>query len=134
MDTVVCPHCNEHRIATVSIPKDVIAVMPCPACHELALLFRNKVFPLSRRIIEYGNRKERSSHFAEVIAEFLESGIFPIRGLGIFQQDAAGGEKARTRPSDGGKHLKISQREFDKFVNADLRCIDDADYFKKHFN
>ena len=76
MDLVVCPHCKAHRIVTIKVPKDVVVVMPCPSCHELIVLFRNRIIALSRRILERGTQEERKAHLADVIGEFLDEGLF----------------------------------------------------------
>ena len=139
MDVVVCPHCKSHRIASTTIPKDVVVVMPCPSCHELSVLFRNKVIPLDRHVIEQGSFDERKEHFAHIIAMFLEAGMFPLLG----GEDEEGAEEVR--PKRGKRKRKgvqapppenenpISEKEFDKFVRIDLKCIDNPAYFRKHF-
>jgi len=138
MDVVVCPHCKSHRIITSNVPKDVVVVMPCPSCHELSVLFRNKVIPLSRRIIERGTFEERKEHFAQVIARFLEAGILPWQTA----QPDGDSEAALGDDEAGPGFLEeamkahrepITEKEFEKFVRIDLKCIDNAAYFKKHF-
>jgi len=120
------------------MPRDVVAVMPCPRCHELAVYYRDTVIPLNRRVLIEGSREERRDHLAEVIAEFLDAGIFPVEGLDL--ADLAGEEEEddpspvipdlpHRRPRRGG----ITQKEVDKFTRIDLQCIDDATYFRKHF-
>lgn len=160
MDVIVCPHCNAQRIVTTDVPQDVVAVMPCPACNELSVLFRGKVIPLNRQIIEEGSFEERKTHLSEVIAEFLEAGLLASGSAFNFstQQDEDDGadnsndsdddlpivrpprrprRRKMRRPNpiadihdEGGP---ISDQEFDQFVRFDLRCIDDPAYFKKHF-
>lgn len=135
MDMVVCPHCKTHRIVTSRVPKDVVAVMPCPSCHELAVLFRHKVIPIDRRILEEGTKDERTQHLAQVITEFLEAGILP------FQEGAANFESAIDLPSsndstddDDMEPLEpISDKEAEKFARVDLKCLDDSAYFRRHF-
>lgn len=138
MDMVVCPHCKSHRIITSRVPKDVVAVMPCPSCHELAVLFRNKIIPINRRILEEGTKEERSQHLAQVITEFLEAGILP------FQDGSAGFESAIEVPPEGEEDASdldpelqsmepISDKELEKFARVDLKCLDDAAYFRRHF-
>ncbi|MCF6284038.1 MAG: hypothetical protein L3K26_02460 [Candidatus Hydrogenedentes bacterium] len=138
MDMVKCPHCKSHRIITSRIPKDVVAVMPCPSCNELSVLFRNKVIPINRRILEEGTKEERTQHLAQVITEFLEAGILP------FQDGSPGFESAIEMPakgmpdfdsaSDALQSLEpISDKEAEKFGRVDLKCLDDAAYFKRHF-
>lgn len=136
MDSVVCPHCKSHRIVTAKIPKDVVIVVPCPACQELSVLFRNKVIPLNRRIIEQGSFEERKTHLASVIAEFLDESFFP--------SPESAGQPEQERPRRKHAHREASPKEFDgdspiseeeleRFVRIDLKCIDNPAYFKKHF-
>ncbi len=136
METIVCPHCKSHRIITAKMPKDVVAVMPCPSCHELGVLFRNKIIPIDRRILEEGTKEERTQHLAQVIAEFLEAGILP------FQEGNPGFESAIELPpgqsNDGDSEEfevlePISDKEAEKFARVDLKCLDDAAYFRRHF-
>ena len=138
---LVCPHCHSHRIVTAKVPKDVVVVMPCPVCHELAVLFRNRVIPLNRKILENGTFEQRKDHLAQVIAEFLESGLFSeldgedeILSLDA-GTDASSSEDAEEQvfESVSTPIPPISKEEFDKFVRIDLKCIDNPAYFKRHF-
>lgn len=137
MDVVVCPHCHSHRIVTTKIPRDVVAVMPCPSCHELAVLFRDKVIALNRRILESGTFEERKEHLAHVIAEFLEAGMLPAEGFTMAHgqnrefddEDVEFGDADEDQPDFG----EITDREMEQFVKIDLKCIDDPSYFRKHF-
>jgi len=135
MATVVCPHCKTQRIATGRVPRDVVVVMPCPACHELSILFRNRVIPISRKIIEQGSRTERIEHLAHIIEAFLDAGILPL-------QEEGAGEAAPERERPRRAHrvhreeeapAPISDEEFDQFVKIDLRELDDPEYFRKYF-
>lgn len=139
MDMVVCPHCKSNRIITSRVPKDVVAVMPCPNCHELAVLFRDKIIPINRRILEEGSREERTQHLAQVITEFLEAGILPFHEGGSdsgFDSGDFDGDEAMEQPLVEGVHADldpISDKEAEKFTRVDLKCLDDATYFKRHF-
>ena len=137
MDTVVCPHCKAHRIITSRVPKDVVAVMPCPNCHELAVLFRDKIIPINRRILEEGSREERTQHLAQVITEFLEAGILPFHEG---DSDFDSGDEEMDEPMERMDSQRanqgldpISDKEAEKFTRVDLKCLDDATYFKRHF-
>jgi hypothetical protein len=131
---VVCPHCNERALSISRVPKDVVAVMLCPACQELAILFRNKVIPLSRRIVEEGSFEERSTHFATVIAEFLEAGLFPVRGIHTVGDDARGDAEKTDAPTEVELDAsQITDREIEDFVKVDLKYLDDASYFRENF-
>jgi hypothetical protein len=137
MATVVCPHCKTQRIATGRVPRDVVVVMPCPACHELSILFRSRVIPVSRRIIEKGSKKERIEHLANIIEAFLDAGILPFDG-----EDASKGFAERPRPRRPRRQpveeeegsAPITDQEFDQFVKIDLDALDDPAYFRKYFN
>ena len=136
MDMLVCPHCKKHRIVTSRIPSDMVVVLPCPSCHELSVVYRNHVIPISRRIIERGSFEERKTHLAEVIAEFLEAGIFPTGG------DACGDACAKDSDMPAAaedavetdiEFKPISPEEMEKFARIDLKCIDNTAYFRRHF-
>lgn len=133
MDMVVCPHCKTHRIVTSNVPKDVIVVMPCPACHELTVFFRNRVIALNRRVIERGTFNERKNHLAEVIAEFLEAGILPLMGEEPLEAglDAAGG--APVPPRRRRSRDLITEEEVERFTRIELKRLDNPTYFRRHF-
>lgn len=132
----VCPHCKVHRIFTAKVSRDVVVVIPCPACHEWSVLFRDKVIPLNRRIIEQGTFEERKDHLAHVITEFLEAGVLPsLEGFAFPSQDQQQDSRQEEgdMPDDVEEMLPISDEEFQKFVRIDLKCIDNDAYFKRHF-
>ncbi len=139
MKVVVCPHCAKRRIVADRVPKDVVVVVPCPSCQELVVLFREKVIGLNREVIEHGSFDERKAHIAEIIAQFLEPGLFPFGGLEL--------PPPRTNESDDDlsdfeeeieledfRSDEITQSEVDRFVKIELQRIDDPVYFKKHFH
>lgn len=134
MKSCVCPHCGKQRIVTARIPRDLVVVLPCPSCHELVVLFRNKVVGLNRAIIERGSFEERKLHIAGVIAEFLEPGMLPF-GAEASEAEA----NALPGAPDAGKGEPdaplppITQREIDRFVKIDLKRLDEPEYFKKFF-
>ena len=136
---VVCPHCKSGRIVSARIPKDVVVVMPCPACRELSVVFRDKVIPLNRKIIEEGTLEERKTHLASVIAEFLEAGLFPPSGIEALNSGLEEATERRQRPQTSPDNTApdeplapISKEEFDKFVRIDLKCIDNPAYLKRN--
>lgn len=143
MSFVVCPHCANRRIVASKVPKDVVVVLPCPACHELVVMFRHKVAALNREVLEHGTYDERKAHIAEIIAEFLEPGMFPLASLDVSatRDESLSGEvdddDELELPDEVGMSTPeslISQREIDRFVKIDLQRIDDEKYFKKHFS
>lgn len=136
---VMCPHCKAHQIFTARVPKDVVVVMPCPACREWVVLFRDKVIAISRRIIEHGSAEERKAHLADVIGEFLDAGVFAQEAEYFHEasegspDSAPSARPARPNPRFAAPITPITQEELDRFVKIELRRLDNAEYFKKHF-
>lgn len=139
MQVCSCPHCGTPRIVTSKVPRDVVAVMPCPSCRELVVLFRNKAVALSRKIMETGSFEEKKEHIAEIITEFFEPGMLglPVTD-GVPEGETEGfipdaeevaAEEHDSNPVDG----PISQSELEEFVRVDLNRIDEIKYFKKYF-
>jgi hypothetical protein len=137
MHMVVCPHCKTQRIFAARPPKDIVVVMPCPSCQELVVLFRDRVIALNRRIIEQGTREERKRHLADIIDQFLEAGVLNPEQTEDSAESTATTEEAslaagQPSPDSLSKKL-ITQEELERFLRIDLKCIDNAAYFKKHF-
>lgn len=138
MDLIVCPHCKSHRVVTQRFPKNVVVVMACPSCSELMVFFRKKVIALSRRIFEEGTMEERTTHIAGIIAEFIDPSMFlggPL-GAGFDPQELFSGELFEFDDGEedlGDEDPCITEMEVDHFIKADLKRIDDARYFKRHF-
>jgi hypothetical protein len=139
MNLIACPHCGNERIVAAKTPKDVVVVLTCPSCQELVVLFRRKVIALQRQVIESGSFEEKKSHIAEVIAEFLEPGMFnavseesgeELQELFEVEND----EEVSADGEDSDDTEPISESEFDRFVRVDLKRLDDASYFRKHFS
>lgn len=131
-----CPHCKEYGFNTGVLPNEVIAVLACRHCEEISVLFRGKIIPLNKQILENGTMEERKMHLAEVIAQFLESGLFhftemeqetenteapPPKSLPLFKNP-------RPIPED-----LISDQEMDRFIKVDLKCLDNPSYFRRIF-
>ena len=135
MNLVICPHCKSHRIVTAKVPKDVVVVMPCPSCGELVVLFRKKIIALNRKVLEKGSLEERKKHLAEVIAEFLEPGIFSALTEGSTRIDGFGKAAAGDDDDDlePGDLPPISDQELERFQKIQLSRIDDSRYFRRHF-
>jgi len=114
----------------------VVVVLPCPACHELCVLFRNKIIPLSRRIIEQGTFEERKAHLASIIAEFLDPSLLGKimadmeEGMGQAIEELHPRRQAVSHLEDRGE---ITEEELERFVKFELKCLDNATYFKRHF-
>ncbi len=133
MNRLTCPHCSEERISIPSVPKDVVVVIPCPACHEFVVLFREKMVALDRTLLEEGSHEERKMHLASVIAEFLDPDLIQL-DLGAMEFSA---RKDETTESDGATETAsdpISQDEVDLFTKTELAGLDRSDYFHKHFD
>lgn len=139
MNLVVCPHCKSHRIVTARVPKDVIVVMNCPSCGELVVLYKKKVIAVDRQTLEEGSLAEKKDHIAEVITEFLESGVF-----GFGQNKDRGPEEpildedthidAFDNEANEAEALPpITDTEFAEFSKVSLERLDDGAYFRRHF-
>ena len=134
MDRLVCPHCHSRRIASRRVPRDIVMVMPCPACSELVVLFHRKAIALDRKVLELGTHDERKMHIATIIAEFLEPGLLkfaiPDRPL---DEEEDGEEEDFLEPDENDDPLPpITEREIREFRRIHLRRLDNADYFRRH--
>lgn len=131
MNVVACPHCGTKRIVA-RVPKDWVAILKCPNCNELVVLFRGKVIGVDRDTLEHGSFEDRKAHIAEVIAEFLEPGMF---GLESNEPEPAQAENDElVVEAEANSSRPISKRELDRFVRFDLQRIDEETYFKRHFS
>lgn len=140
MNLVVCPHCNSHKIVTARLPKDAVAMTPCPGCSEWVVLFRKKVIAIDRRILAEGSMEERRDHIASVIAEFLDPDMFrrllagqEEGGRGINIEAALSDVDADDTESSPEWQSPITDREQDHFARIQLQRLDDSIYFKRHF-
>jgi len=134
MNVVACPHCGTKRIVA-RVPKDWVAILKCPNCSELVVLFRGKVIGVDRDTLEHGSFEDRKSHIAEVIAEFLEPGMFGIESDEKESAPSQEGEELVVEAEvQSGDSRPISKRELDRFIRFDLQRIDEETYFKRHFN
>lgn len=135
MKIIVCPHCKSNRIITAKVPKDVVVVLPCRSCGELVILFRKKVAALDKRVIEEGTFEERKLHLAEIIAEFLEPGMFTLpKGFASGESAFYGDEEDASDDADvdSSSLPPITDGEQREFVKVHLDQIDNAQYFRKH--
>ena len=131
-DALICPHCQQQHLSTGDLPKEVVVVVPCPGCGELAVMFREMVVPVDRSLLRSGTRRKRILHIAEIISEFVDSGVIPEANsilLGehlpfLAAEDASG---ARPLPNP------ITDEEFVQFQKVDLRAIDNAASFRQIF-
>lgn len=151
MRLITCPHCGHRHVVASRVPKDVVVVMPCPACSDLIVMFRNKVVGLKRKIVEEGSFDEKKAHISEVIAHFLEPGMIWPEGMmtdaseqglqdlsSYMNQHDEGDEPGDSALAPGEQAVDggppITQGEVDHFVTIDLQRIDDATYFRKYFS
>lgn len=133
MKRLACPHCGNRHMVRVGAARDVILVAPCPACHELVVLFRSKAIGLSRKILAEGTISEQKAHLAEVIAKFIEPGLFAQHFGDPPHPNQSSAPEVRGEIRSGNESPPIQQSEVDKFVEIDLECLDDPAYFKRHF-
>ncbi|HDP35514.1 MAG TPA: hypothetical protein ENN29_10445 [Candidatus Hydrogenedentes bacterium] len=142
MKTERCPHCGKAGFGVGRLPREVVAIIGCQHCGELSVIFRKKIIPLKKNIIEAGSFEERKEHLADVIAQFLEAGLFsfenqsaPPDGAMFELPETLHPPKRRRKPRkevDTGD-APISDQELERFVRIDLKCIDNPTYFKRIF-
>lgn len=127
-----CPHCSERAIPVARIGGNVVAIMHCPCKEELLLFYRDKVIPLKRSILESGTFEERKEHLGTIAANIFEMGMSAAQNgdFGDILPSLALPDGAREQ-GNGKPH--ITPEEFDKFVRIDLKCLDNAAYFRRHF-
>ncbi len=134
MDRLVCPHCHSGRLAGAPVPKDVVVVMPCPACSGLVVMFRKKALALDRKILQAGTQQDRKMHIAGIIAEFLEPGLLKFANAsGDFEPETDQPATATT-VKNATEKPPISEDEVREFARVALRSIDDREYFKRHLS
>lgn len=134
-ETLTCPHCQGCHLPTAQLPKEVVVVVPCPACSELAVMFRKKVVPIDRNLLQGGTRRQRILHIAEIITEFIDSGVVPEANnilLGDNLPFLAGGGDIPPGKVTSAPNL-ISDEEFAQFRANELRALDNPASFRKIF-
>lgn len=135
MSEMICPHCQSKEFGFTKVPQGVVAVMPCPKCSELVVRFRSRVIALNKDVLYNGTKDERKMHLADVIAEFMEEGIFNIDMLQSpqFGFDQTIEDADEIEETVGARDSKpISDDELQRFVEFDLDKLDNADYFRKN--
>lgn len=138
MSETVCPHCQSKKFSSAKVPKGVVTVMPCPECSELVVRFRNRAIALNKEVLYNGTKDERKMHLADVIAEFMEEGIFDIEMLQSPQFSR--GEAIDNLEevieaidaSESKDSVPISDDELQRFIEFDLDKLDNVDYFRKN--
>ena len=117
--------------------------MPCPACHEWVVLFRDEVIAVDRRILQRGTFEQRKDHIAGIIARFLDPSVFQAafdeageeaHGEFYDASDESGKSNEAKAHSDRQRmKAPITQEEVDRFINFELKRIDNPVYFRRHF-
>ncbi|HOK08602.1 MAG TPA: hypothetical protein PLT82_04430 [Candidatus Hydrogenedens sp.] len=143
---IICPHCNKQRIGSGKLPPDVVMILPCPACHEFSIVFRNRAIPINRHIIEKGSRKERIEHLASIVEMFLELAMPDIKHLDKeqssheFYEHEEEGKQIYPTTQKNQQHLvsgnqlqPISADDVKTFIEKEINSIDDPEFFKKYF-
>lgn len=140
---LMCPHCQGHHLPASELPREVVIVVPCPGCNELAVLFREMVVPVDKALLQSGTRRQRILHIAEIITEFIDSGVLPEAEAVLLSEDLpflseqehCEEHEDEAEPSycgEGGSNL-ISDAEFEQFQKVELRAIDNAASFRQIF-
>jgi hypothetical protein len=149
MKKAPCPHCNNEELATEHIPAEVIAVVSCPACRELVILFRGQAIGLNRTILESGTPEQRKAHLAEILGQLLDSGILPAVAnffaaqeaqsmLGENQDECESCHDPEADNPDDHTEMDIrgmiTQEEVERFRQVELKRIDNPLYFRRYFS
>jgi hypothetical protein len=124
----LCPHCSTKPIPVAQLGDNTVAILHCPCKDELLVYFRDHVIGLKRRVLEHGTFEERKEHLGDIAARILELGM---QGITTAEElfDAV------SPYTNGGQEEfpPITREELDKFVRVDLKCLDNAAYFRRHF-
>ena len=125
-----CPHCSSRTLPVTRIGGHVVAIMNCPCKEELLILYRDKVIPLKRSILEDGSFDDRKEHLGEIAARVFEWGVRAAQANGA---EAAFDFALGDHGVEVDHEPMISEEEFRKFVKVDLKCLDNPAYFRRHF-
>jgi hypothetical protein len=140
---VQCPHCGAKGQIMVP-PVGSIIIGPCPQCQELVVVFCGQVLALQKGIMTEGSLEERQNHLLAVLTDFLGERVRALmteESLDEFEavdDDAESpNENAETAPAVASKtpeqRKDISQVEFDRFIEVDLKLLDNKAYFESIF-
>lgn len=128
--SLICPHCQQQPLPTGELPKEVVVVVPCPGCGELAVMFREMVVPVDRALLRSGTRRKRILHIAEIITEFVDSGVIPEANSILLGENLP---FLAAEDSDTPGANPITDEEFSQFRKVELRAIDNAASFRRIF-
>ena len=125
-------------------PMGSIIIGPCPQCKELVVVFCGQVLALDKQIMENADIRERREHLHAVLSEFLHERISKLmtddKGTagpsdsGDAAEDGEPGDdpvqnqEPETVPAPG-----ITEGEFERFLEVDLKLLDNKAYFKSVF-
>jgi len=133
-------------------PIGSIIIGPCPQCKELVAVFCGQVLPLDNFIMESGSVEERHEHLVGVLTNFLHDRIGRMLSDEAdsenddFVTDELNGDFAPEDEIDeeysvpapiqdtSKEKAPISQSEFDRFTDVDLKLLDNKAYFKSVFD
>lgn len=131
-------------------PVGSIIIGPCPQCKELVVVFCGQVLPLDRHVMEGGDLGDRQEHLLSVLSEFLRDRVCALMteaeegGESLISDSAADlmpteddftldeeedGEEIPVLQSNG-----ISETEFERFIEVDLKLLDNMAYFRSVFD
>lgn len=147
---VQCPHCGAQGQIMVP-PIGSIIIGPCPQCKELVAVFCGQVLALDKFIMESGSVEERQEHLVGILTDFLHERIGRMLSdesgsenddfvtdelMGEFTEESFDEEEGVPAPIQDSNKEKapISQSEFDRFTDVDLKLLDNKAYFKSVFD
>lgn len=132
MNDMICPHCQSKEFGSAKVPSGVVAVMSCPDCSELVVRFRDKAIALRKDVLYNGSKDERKLHLADVIAEFMEDGMFNMDMLQSPQFGHTEMIESSEETASDQELQPISDDELQRFIEFDLDKLDNLDYFRKN--
>lgn len=147
---VQCPHCSAKGQIVVP-PVGSIIIGPCPQCKELVVVFCGQVLALDKVTMEDGSLEDRREHVVGVLTEFLQDRVHKLMEdqelLEAHALDDGDGETL-VDPDDATSMLSdprsgtvteenadtISPSEMERFIQVDLKLLDNTAYFKSVFD
>ena len=126
-------------------PVGAIIIGPCPQCNELVVVFCGHVLALDKETMESGATDDRREHLLSVLTEFLQDRISKLLGDEVDMFDGEPGEEGLLEGdgelrgvASGEESVEvevspISQTEFERFTDVDLKLLDNGAYFKSVF-
>ena len=127
-------------------PVGAIIIGPCPQCSELVVVFCGHVLALDKETMENGSTDDRREHLLGVLTDFLQDRIARLLSDDVELLEGEPGEEVSEmgdaygsgNPSfDENRQAEknpISQTEFERFTDVDLKLLDNKAYFKSVFD